>query len=89
MSETAAPEVDHRELTAWVAITSAHSNDRHLHRVAGDPGPDELVPGEDVDVACETSLTGENTRWRAKPAAAFPVGYYELCTDPECFGAHE
>lgn len=89
MSEAATPgvePVDHREQVDWVAESSKRGSNRRLHRVDGDPALGELTQGEEVEVACETSLTDEDSYWRAKPAAAYPPGHRELCTDPECFG---
>lgn len=92
MSETARSSVDlvdHREQADWVALSSFSGTNRRLHRVDGDPGPDDLEQGAEVDPACNTSLTDEDSYWRAKPAAVYPPGYHDLCEDENCFGAPE
>lgn len=41
---------------------------------------------EAVTPACDTSLTGGETRWKARPSAAYPPGYPRLCT--ACFAGY-
>lgn len=89
MSEATTPgvePVDHREQAAYVAISKSHGTDRRLHKVQGDPDAGELRNGEECEVACSTTLTSDESTWKAKPAGVFPVGYHPVCTDPECFG---
>ena len=90
MSEDATPGVDpedHREQVDWIAESSVRGSNRRLHRVDGDHDREELTQGEEVQVACGTSLTDEDSYWRAKPSAAYPPGFRDLCTDPEFFGS--
>jgi hypothetical protein len=89
MSKTTTPGVEavnHQEQAAYVAISQSHGSDRRLHKVQGDPDAGELRNGEECEVACSTTLTSDDSTWKAKPAAVFPVGYHPVCTDPECFG---
>ncbi|UTF55968.1 hypothetical protein [Natronosalvus rutilus] len=89
MSETATPgsgPPDHRKHADWVAITNCHGTQRRIHKVKGNPGPGEIQNGDEVEVACKTSLVGSESSWKAKPAAVFPPGYHPLCDCPECFG---
>lgn len=48
----------------------------------------ETAEGEQnsTNTACGTSLTGRDTEWQERPAAAYPPGYPHLCTDECCFG---
>lgn len=77
---------DHRELVDWVAITKKKGSDRRLHRVEGEPGPEDLELNEAVETACQTTLTSGESTWIAKPAAVYPPGYKELCDHAACFG---
>lgn len=89
MSEAESPGLeprDHREDVDWLAVSSSSGTDKHLHRVDGDPDRDELTHGEEVDVACDTSLADDESYWKAKPAAVFPPGFAPLCKDERCFG---
>lgn len=78
--------VDHQEQAAYVAISRSTGNDRRLHRVAGDPDSGELQNGEECEVACRTTLTTDESVWKAKPAHVYPVGFRSVCTHPDCFG---
>lgn len=80
---------DHCEQADWVAISKSHGSERRIHKVDGDPGPDELQNGDAVDVACQTTLIGKNSVWQSKPAGVFPIGYHPLCSEEECFGPIE
>lgn len=97
MSETANPggsaedtwdQVDWEE-THWFAVSSRNGTNRRLHRVDGNPGPDELTQGETVEVPCDTSLIDPESYFRSKPVAVYPPGYAPLCQDEECFGTVE
>lgn len=88
MSETAATgDLDHRELVEWVAESSNAGSKRRLHRIVSDHDRDALTSGDPVDVECDTSHADKNAHWRARPAAVYPPGYRELCTD--CFSEAE
>jgi len=43
--------------------------------------------GEDVEPACQASLTGTDSRWTTADPTAFPQGYPRLCQD--CFDEAE
>lgn len=77
---------DHRELVDWVTISKSHGSDRRIHRIDESIDTGSLSNGDEVEVACGTTLLGAESIWRAKPAGVFPVGYHPLCDCPECFG---
>ena len=80
---------DHTEQVDWIAISDSHGRSRRIHKVEGDPNPDELQIGDEVDVACRTTLVDEDSSWQAKPATVFPPGYYPLCSEECCFGHND